>query len=66
MKPWKAALLLALMLAALWFLAPGRSARAPEPGVEEIGIMGPSPLAGPLDDAVREFEQDSRRGPCTG
>lgn len=61
MKAWQVALVSALMLTALWCLAPARSARAPEPGIEEITLMGTGPLSGPMDDAVREFEQECRR-----
>ena len=63
MSTWKVALLSALILTALWFLSPSRSAQAPEPGVVEISFVGRGggPVAGALDDAVRVFEEDSDR-----
>ncbi len=61
MNPWKIALYSALILTALWFLSPSRSAQAPEPGVVEITYMGGGPISGEVGDAVREFEAMSRR-----
>ncbi|MBN1269521.1 MAG: extracellular solute-binding protein [Kiritimatiellae bacterium] len=48
----------ALLLTVLWLLAPGRTVRvAPEDAVE-IHYMGPAgPIAGALEDAIREFER---------
>jgi multiple sugar transport system permease protein/multiple sugar transport system substrate-binding protein len=60
MSIWKVALLSALVLTALWFLSPSRSAQAPEPGVVEISIMGLGPVSGPQGDAIRDFEEQSR------
>jgi multiple sugar transport system permease protein len=61
MSAWKLALLSALTLTVLWLLAPSRSAQAPEPGVVEISYMGPGgPISGAMDDAIREFEEQSR------
>jgi ABC-type sugar transport system permease subunit/ABC-type glycerol-3-phosphate transport system substrate-binding protein len=60
MSTWKVALLSALVLTALWFLSPSRSARAPEPDVVEISIMGLGPVSGPQGDAIRDFEEQSR------
>lgn len=60
MSAWKVALYSALILTALWFLSPSRSALAPEPGVVEITIMGLGPVSGPVGDAVRDFEEQSR------
>lgn len=60
MSAWKVALYSALILTALWFLSPSRSALAPEPGVIEITIMGLGPVDGPVGDAVRDFEEQSR------
>ena len=61
MSIWKVALLSALILTALWLLAPSRSARAPEPGVVEISFSarGGGPVADALDDAIRVFEEES-------
>jgi len=58
MSAWRVALYSALILTALWLLAPSRSAQAPEPGVIEITYVGRGggPVSGALDDAVREFE----------
>ena len=55
------ALLSALILTALWLLAPSRSARAPEAGVTEISFVsrGGGPVADALDDAIRVFEEES-------
>jgi len=61
MSVWKVALAAALILTALWLLSPGRSERVSEPGVIEITYMAPGgPLSQPMDDAVREFEEQSR------
>lgn len=60
MSTWKVALFSAVLLTALWFLSPSRSERAPEPGVVEISYMGGGPLAGPVGDAIRDFEEQSR------
>ncbi len=60
MSAWKVALYSALILTALWFLSPSRSAKAPEPGVVEITYMGGAPISGELGDAVRAFEEESR------
>src|ERR1051326_1776716 len=62
MSVWKVAIISALLLTVLWFLSPSRSAKAPEPGVIEIAFMAPGgPLASSMEDAVREFEAESRR-----
>lgn len=64
MSAWKVALYSALILTALWLLAPSRSEQAPEPGVIEINLFRRSAGAeerGALDDAVRTFEEDSNR-----
>jgi multiple sugar transport system permease protein len=63
MSAWRVAFYSALILTALWLLAPSRSAQAPEPGVTEITYVGRGggPISGALDDAVREFEEDCRR-----
>src|ERR1041385_9055668 len=63
MSAWKVALLSALILTALWFLAPSRSAKAPEPGVVEISFVGRGggPIKDALDDGVRAFEEESDR-----
>ena len=61
MSAWKVALFSALILSALWFLSPSRSAKAPEPGVVEITYMGGGPISGELGDAVRAFEEHSRK-----
>ena len=61
MDLWRVALGSALIITALWLLAPSRSVQAPEPGVVEIAFMGPSgPISGALDDAIRAFEEESR------
>src|ERR1039457_4964735 len=61
MSIWKVALLSALILTALWLLAPSRSAKAPEAGVTEISFVGRGggPVADALDDAIRVFEEES-------
>lgn len=56
----KVAGIAALLLTLLWLLSPSRSALKSEPGVVEISFMAGGPLAGALDDAVREFESESR------
>jgi len=61
MSTWKVALLSALILTALWFLSPSRSGQAPQPGVQEISIMGLGPVSGPQGDAIRDFEEQSRQ-----
>lgn len=61
MSAWKVALYSALILTALWLLSPTRSEQAPEPGVVEITYMSPGgPISGAMDDAIREFEAESR------
>ncbi len=61
MTPWKVLLLVASLFASLWWLYPSRQiATTADDGVVEIVYMGPGgPLAGALDDAVREFERRS-------
>lgn len=62
MNAWKVALYSAVILTALWLLAPSRSAQAPEPGVVEITYMAPGgPISGAMDDAIRVFEEESRK-----
>jgi ABC-type sugar transport system permease subunit/ABC-type glycerol-3-phosphate transport system substrate-binding protein len=63
MSAWKVALSSALLLTVLWLLAPARSKTAHEPGTMEITFVGRGggPVAGALDDAIREFEAESRR-----
>ena len=62
MSLWRVALFSALIFTVLWLLAPSRSVQAPEPGVVEIAFMGPSgPISGAMDDAIRAFEDESRR-----
>jgi ABC-type sugar transport system permease subunit/ABC-type glycerol-3-phosphate transport system substrate-binding protein len=61
MSAWKVALYSAVILTALWFLSPSRSTQAPEPGVIEISYMGGGPIAGPMGDVIREFEEESRQ-----
>ncbi|MCG3148471.1 MAG: hypothetical protein PCFJNLEI_01915 [Verrucomicrobiae bacterium] len=58
MSAWRVALYSALILTALWLLAPSRSTQAPEPDITEITYVGRGggPVSGALDDAVREFE----------
>lgn len=52
----------AAALTLLWLLSPSRSAQATPAGVVEITYMGPGgPISGALDDAVRAFEEESRR-----
>ena len=61
MRPWTIPLFSAFGLTLLWLLSPGRSGTVSAPGVVEISYMAPSaPGAGPLADAVRVFEQESR------
>ncbi len=56
------ALISATLLTGLWLLSPSRSDRATPAGVVEISYMGPAgPISGALDDAVRVFEEESRR-----
>ena len=62
MSAWKVAIISAILLTALWLLSPNRSATAPISGVVEITYMGPGgPLSSSTENAVREFEEDSRR-----
>lgn len=62
MRLWKLALLAAATLTVVWLLSPGRSEQAPDPGVIEISFMTPGgPISGALDDAIRVFEEESRR-----
>ncbi len=52
----------AVALTLLWLLSPSRAVTASGPGVVEISYMGPGgPVSGALDDAVRAFEEESRR-----
>jgi multiple sugar transport system permease protein len=51
----------AVLLTALWLLAPARTVTRHEPGVVEIHYMGRSgPIQGALEDAIREFERIAR------
>lgn len=55
-------LLSAVALTLLWLLSPSRSVQVSPPGVVEITYMGPGgPISGALDDAIRAFEEESRR-----
>jgi ABC-type sugar transport system permease subunit/ABC-type glycerol-3-phosphate transport system substrate-binding protein len=52
----------ALILTALWLLAPRRSHTDTEANVVEITYMAPGgPVSGAMDDAIREFERESRQ-----
>ena len=60
MANWKTILILAVGAAALWWLYPARQLAPQQDGkdVVEIVYMGPGgPIAGAMDDAVREFEK---------
>lgn len=62
MRILKAGFLSALLLTALWLLAPPAKKGAVEEGVIELTFMGTSgPISGALDDAIRLFEEESRR-----
>jgi ABC-type sugar transport system permease subunit/ABC-type glycerol-3-phosphate transport system substrate-binding protein len=63
MSTWRVALVSAVVLTLLWVLSPGRARQAAEPGVVEITFVGRGggPVSGALDDAIREFEEESRR-----
>ena len=58
MSNWKAIIGLVVLVAVLWWLYPSRQlAEQPEANVVEILFMGPSgPIAGAMEDVVREFE----------
>lgn len=61
MSTWKIVLGSAVVLTALWLLSPERAQKSSEPGVVELTYMGPTgPIAGATEDAVREFEAESR------
>ncbi len=61
-QPLVIALISALALTLLWLLSPSRSVQVSAPGVVEITYMGPGgPISGALDDAIRAFEEESRR-----
>jgi ABC-type sugar transport system permease subunit/ABC-type glycerol-3-phosphate transport system substrate-binding protein len=62
MNDWlKPALLSAILLTALWLLAPQRAMQQSDAGVVEIHYMGRAgPIQGALEDAIREFERLSR------
>lgn len=63
MSLWKTILIACILLALLWLLSPSRSPKVLlEPEVTPIVFMGPGgPLSGAMDDAVRAFEEESRR-----
>ncbi len=51
----------AVLLTAIWLLAPSRTVMHQEEGVVEIRYMGRSgPIQGAMEDAIREFERLSR------
>ena len=57
-----AGFLSALLLTALWLLAPRANQDTAGEGVIELTFMGTTgPVSGALDDAIRQFEEDSRR-----
>jgi ABC-type sugar transport system permease subunit/ABC-type glycerol-3-phosphate transport system substrate-binding protein len=60
MNTWKFALTSAVLLTILWLLKPGAT-RQVEQGVQEIVYMGNGgAIAGPLEDVIRLFEEESR------
>src|SRR6059058_482747 len=60
-KAWKFLLGALLLFGALWFLNPERGIKHDERGVVEIGYLAESgPEAASVEDAMREFETQSR------
>ncbi|MCU0792102.1 MAG: extracellular solute-binding protein [Opitutaceae bacterium] len=61
-QPVLIAFISAVSLTLLWLLSPSRSVKVSAPGVVEISYMGPGgAISGALDDAIRAFEEESRR-----
>lgn len=61
MKKFQTPLLILAGFLILWALSPSRSDKVSEAGVQEIRFLQPSgPISSPMDDAVREFEKQSR------
>lgn len=62
MNPWKVILTLVIGAIALWWLAPESTAPIADARVVEIRYMSPSgPVGDALADAIRVFEEESRR-----
>jgi ABC-type sugar transport system permease subunit/ABC-type glycerol-3-phosphate transport system substrate-binding protein len=62
MNPWKLIVVLVLGAVALWWLAPPSTAPVADARVVEIRYMSPSgPVGDALADAIRVFEEESRR-----
>src|SRR5947207_15234357 len=60
-KAWKFILLALAVIALLWFLNPERAIERNEPGFVEIVYLAESgPEAGSVEEAMREFEAQSR------
>ena len=61
MKAWKFILLALAVIALLWFLNPERAIERNEPGLVEIVYLAESgPEAGSVEEAMRDFEAQSR------
>lgn len=62
MRGWKILLIAVVAFAALWFLNPERAIQRNERDVVEISYLGDAgPEASSVEDAMREFEAESRR-----
>src|SRR5437762_3361215 len=60
-KAWKFILLALAVIALLWFLNPERAIERNEPGLVEIVYLAESgPEAGSVEEAMRDFEAQSR------
>jgi len=60
-KAWKFILLALAVIALLWFLNPERAIERNEPGLVEIVYLAESgPEAGSVEEAMRDFEGQSR------
>jgi ABC-type sugar transport system permease subunit/ABC-type glycerol-3-phosphate transport system substrate-binding protein len=61
MNAWKLLLIALAVIALLWFLNPERALKRNEPGLVEIVYLSESgPDAGSVEEAMREFEAQSR------
>ena len=61
MRTWKFLFIALAGVALLWFLNPERSIKRNQPGIVEIAYLGESgPEAASVDEAMREFEAQSR------
>jgi len=61
MSAWKFLLIALAAIALLWFLNPERAIKRTQPDIVEIAYLGESgPEAASVEDAMREFETQSR------